>query len=191
MTLKLPRYVIAKQLASGMTGFYFTIPTRYRKMGCTVPNEPLGNDYATACGPDGKGGRAATLNGLFDEWWKPKNGEPIESIARYGTVDWLFREYKASKGYLERVSERSRPDYERTMLLLADLRTRRGDRVGDRSVKSITPRAPTSSMNVSFKAPMACGSAKAKRSSSCAAERGQLFIGSIRTRSTRMCLTRG
>jgi hypothetical protein len=108
-------------------------------MGCTIPNEPLGNDYAVACGVDGGGGRAAAINALFDEWWKVKNGETVESIARYGTVDWLFREYKASKGYLERVSERSRPDYERTMLLLADLRTKRGDRVGDRSVKSIAP----------------------------------------------------
>src|SRR6516225_2852513 len=105
MTLPLPRYVIAKPLASGATGFYFTIPTRYRRMGCTIPNEPLGSDYTVACGPDGKGGRAAALNALFDEWWKLKNGEPVENVVRYGTVDWLFREYKASTGYLERVSE--------------------------------------------------------------------------------------
>jgi hypothetical protein len=139
MTLPLPRYVIAKRLASGVTGFYFTVPTRYRQMGCTISNEPLGSNYADACGEDGKGGRAAALNGLFNEWWKAKNGEPVESIARYGTVDWLFREYKASTGYLERVSERSRPDYERTMLLLADIVTKSGDRVGARSIKSITP----------------------------------------------------
>ena len=139
MTLPLPRYVIAKPLASGATGFYFTVPTRYRKMGCTIPNEPLGGDYAVACGVDGKGGRAAALNGLFDEWWRAKNGEPVENVVRFGTVDWLFREYKASTGYLERVAERSRPDYERTMLLLADVRTKSGDRVGARTVKSITP----------------------------------------------------
>jgi hypothetical protein len=78
--------VIAKPLANGTTGFYFTVPTRYRKMGCTIPNEPLGLDYGTACGADGRGGRAAALNGLFDEWWKGKNGEPAQSIARYGTV---------------------------------------------------------------------------------------------------------
>ena len=88
---------------------------------------------------DGKGGRAAALNGLFDEWWRAKNGEPVENVVRFGTVDWLFREYKASTGYLERVAERSRPDYERTMLLLADVRTKSGDRVGARTVKSITP----------------------------------------------------
>jgi hypothetical protein len=153
MTLPLPRYVIAKRLASGTTAFYFTVPTRYRRMGCTIPNEPLGGDYTVACGPDGKGGRAAALNGLFDEWWKAKNGEPVEGIARYGTVDWLFREYKASIGYLERVSERSRPDYERTMLLLADTRTRSGDRVGARSVKSITPLSADKLYNMVIQGP--------------------------------------
>ena len=141
MMLPLPRYVIAKPLASGTTGFYFTVPTRYREMGCTIPNEPLGNDYAVACGVDGKGGRAAALNGLFDEWWKAKNGEPVESIARYGTVDWLFREYKASERYKKRVSARTRPDYERLMRIVIDLPTKRGDRVGQRPVKAITPRA--------------------------------------------------
>jgi hypothetical protein len=58
---------------------------------------------------------------------------------RFGTVDWLFREYKQTKAYLEKVSVRSRRDYERTMLLVADLVTRRGDRVGDRQIKAITP----------------------------------------------------
>ncbi len=141
MMLPLPRYIIAKRLASGTTGFYFTVPTRYREMGCTIPNEPLGNDYAVACGVDGKGGRAAALNGLFDEWWKAKNGEPVESIARYGTVDWLFREYKASERYKKRVSARTRSDYERLMRIVIDLPTKRGDRVGQRPVKAITSRA--------------------------------------------------
>jgi hypothetical protein len=141
VTYALPRYVIAKALASGATGFYFTVPTRYRKMGCTIPNEPLGSEYSVACGVDGKGGRAAALSGLFDEWWKIKNGESVESIARYGTVDWLFREYKASERYKKRVSARTRPDYERLMQIIIDLPTKRGDRVGQRPVKAITPRA--------------------------------------------------
>lgn len=139
MTRPLPRNVIAKPLASGATGFYFNVPSYYRKQGCPVPNEPLGNDYTAACGPDGVGGRAAAINAWFDEWRAKAAGEPIEGIAKYGTVDWLFREYKSSKAYLERVSVRSRPDYERTMLLLADARTKKGDRIGDRSVKAISP----------------------------------------------------
>jgi hypothetical protein len=68
---------------------------------------------------------------------------PIEAgpLIRYGTVDWVFREYKASKAYLEKVAVRSRPDYERTMLMVCDVVTKRGDRIGSHSVRSITPRA--------------------------------------------------
>jgi hypothetical protein len=62
-----------------------------------------------------------------------------EGVVKYGTVDWLFREYQSSKAYLERVAERSRPDYERTMLLLSDTLTKKGDRVGSRGVRSISP----------------------------------------------------
>ena len=72
-----------------------------------------------ACGADGNSGRAAALNALFDEWVAGRDGEPIVGIVRYGTVDWLFREYKQSKAYLKKVAPRSRPDYERTMLLVA------------------------------------------------------------------------
>src|SRR5262249_46478230 len=124
-TRPLPRYVIAKTLASGRTGFYWNVPTYYRKLGCAIPNEPLGSDYCVACGEDGNGGRAGALNALFDEWQAKRAGPPAESIARFGTVDWLFREYKASKAYLEKVAPRSRPDYERTMLLIADLVTKK------------------------------------------------------------------
>ena len=70
VTLTLPRYVIAKRLASGKTAYYFNVPTRYRALGCTIRNEPLGTDYSVACGADGNGGRAAALNALFDEWLK-------------------------------------------------------------------------------------------------------------------------
>jgi hypothetical protein len=138
----LPRYVISKPLASGLTGFYWNVPSYYRKLGCTIPNEPLGTDYEMACGSDGNGGRGAALNGLFGEWNGKRCGEsaPTGRLYRFGTVDWLFREYKSNKAYLEKVAPRSRPDYERAILLIADTLTKNGDRVGSHSVRSITPR---------------------------------------------------
>ena len=84
MSLVLPRYVIAKRLTNGALGFYFNIPTKFRKAGCAIPNEPLGTDYAVACGQDGNGGRAAGLNGLVDEWLAKRNGEPLPTISKYG-----------------------------------------------------------------------------------------------------------
>jgi hypothetical protein len=140
-TRPLPRYVRPRLLASGQVGFYWIVPTYFRGLGCSIPNEPLGTDYAVACGEDGSGGRAASLNALFDEWHSARRGQPVtgERTPIYGSVDWLFREYKQCKAYIEKVSARSRPDYERTMCLVSDLVTKKGDRVGQRKIKSITP----------------------------------------------------
>ena len=139
LSLPLPRFVVARKLAGGRTGFYFVIAKHYRNLGCQIPNEPLGTDYVLACGAHGNSGRAAALNALFDEWVARRDGEPIAGIVWYGTVDWLFREYKQSNAYLKKVALRSRPDYERTMLLVSDMVTKRGDRLGDRKIKAITP----------------------------------------------------
>jgi hypothetical protein len=136
----LPRFVQVKTLSGGQRAFYWVVTGHYRKLGCTIPNETLGCDYEEACGKDGSGGRAAALNALFDEWRESRDGEPIQrKLIVFGTVDWLFREYKQSNAYLARVAERSRPDYERTMSLVTDLVTKKGDRVGDRKIRTITP----------------------------------------------------
>jgi hypothetical protein len=138
-----PRFVEVRRLADGSVAFYFCIPKYYRKLGCEIANEPLGTNYESACGEDGKGGRAVTLNALFDEWNDRRKGEPIEQakIARYGTIDWLFRQYKAEKAYTEKVSPRSRPDYERIMQMICDTVGKSGRRIGERQIREVTPRA--------------------------------------------------
>jgi hypothetical protein len=139
----LPRYVIPKKLRSGVVAYYFNVPTVYRKAGCQVPNEPLGTDYVVACGADGKGGRAATLNGLFDEWNDVRHGLPIESekAPAIGSVDWLFREYKQSKAYTEKVGKRSHKSYEWSMRAVCNTLNKKGVRIGNLPAKSITPLA--------------------------------------------------
>ena len=132
---RLPRFVIAKLLASGAIAFYWNPHKRYRRHD---PAEPLDTDV-TACGEIWQRRPCWALNGLFEEWRKKRNGEPVEGIAKFGTVDWLFREFKSSVAYQERVSARTRPDYERTMARSTDFITKKGDRVGDRKIKAITP----------------------------------------------------
>jgi hypothetical protein len=141
MALPLPRNVIAKRLASGKLGFYFNVQGIYRKLGCPVPNEALGSDYQIACGSDGSGGRAAALNARLDEWHAIRRGLPVTGNRAliYGTIRWLFQEYRRSAAYLEKVAIRSRPDYERTMQLVEDIVTKKGDKLGDRKIKSVTP----------------------------------------------------
>jgi hypothetical protein len=141
--LPLPRYVIPKRLKNGSVAYFFNIPSHYRKLGCPIVNEALGSDYEVACGRDGKGGKAAALNARLDEWNQIRRGRPIVGAnePRHGTVDWLFREYRRSKAYTEKVSLRSRPDYERIMRLVTDMHTKKGDKVGQREISAISPRA--------------------------------------------------
>ncbi len=133
MTLELPRYVIAKRLKTGATSFYFNVPSNYRAIGCAVRNEPLGSDFSKMLQ------RAASLNGLVDEWLTARKGTLVigEAAPRYGSVDWLFREYRASKAYREKVAVNSRKSYEWAMRMVCDTLTRKGDRVGSRLVTSI------------------------------------------------------
>src|SRR5438105_2959925 len=82
MTQPLPRFVRVKKLASGVVGFYWELTGYYRKLGCSIPGEPLGSDYTAACGQDGNGGQAAVLNRLFDEWRAGRKGEPIAGLIK-------------------------------------------------------------------------------------------------------------
>lgn len=137
MEKPLPRFTVPK-LVKGVTRYYWNLPTYYRKQGCTLHDEhdtALGSDYERACA------RAAALNGLFDEWDGKRLGEPPVAPGAEipGTVDWLVRIYWASTDRRERVSERSAPDLERTLRLLQDYVTKKGDRIGGRHIRSITP----------------------------------------------------
>jgi hypothetical protein len=57
-----------------------------------------------------------------------------------GTVDWLFREYKQSKAFTEKVAARSRANYEWAMREICNIRTKSGNRIGSHPIKAITPR---------------------------------------------------
>ena len=97
--VELPRHVISKRLVSGKLAFYYNVPSKYRKMNCPVPSEPLGTHYSRM------EARAAVLNGRFDEWDQVLKGKPVTAAAitpKFGTVRWLFREYKISKALLRR-----------------------------------------------------------------------------------------
>jgi integrase len=137
VTIDLPRFVKPKPLKGGVVGYYWAVPTRYRKYGCTVDSEPLGSDYAKMVE------RAATLNGLVNEWNENRKGIEVlgERAPRVGTVDWLFQEYRRSKAYLEKVAKNSRSSYEKIMRMVTDTTTKTGERIGGKPIKSITPRA--------------------------------------------------
>ena len=131
----LPKHVRTKPLAGGRTGYFYEVPSLYRKQGCTVESEPLGTDYSYAKS------RADMLNAQFEDW-KTARANPQEKITeKVGTVAWLFRVYRQSDAYQKKVSIRSRPDYERVMQSVEDCPTKDKRTLGQLSIRSISPKA--------------------------------------------------
>jgi hypothetical protein len=93
--LPLPRYVERKPLKGGGWGYFFHVPSRARKGGCPLENEPLGTDYETAVA------RAETvLLPAFDAWRTGGASEaPMLAVAAVGTLDWMFAEYRTDRRY--------------------------------------------------------------------------------------------
>jgi hypothetical protein len=95
--LPLPRYVRRLPLKGGGWSYWFDVHNIYIKAGCPLQREGLGTDYAKAVE------RAETvLLPMFDEW---RTGREVATsgasvavntsqIAAYGTLDWVFAEYR-------------------------------------------------------------------------------------------------
>jgi hypothetical protein len=136
VAMKLPANVIPKPNRAGEVVFYWNLSSYDRKKGCTIPNEPLGTDPALAFE------RAGALNARLQEWRLAAKGETIHTKrCVVGTVAWLFQAYRGSDAYRNKVSARSRPDYERNMLAIEDTATTDGRTVGQLRIDSITPAA--------------------------------------------------
>jgi len=139
----LPRYVLPKTLASGMTGFYWTCPVRYVKQGCPWRSAALGQNLSQTALDEA----AELWNVRFDEWLAEIHSgnqaqRPLEEHFRYGTVGWLLDHYLASEAFLERVGEFSRPDYRRILKRVAEITLAKSkDRVGNLPVKAFGVKA--------------------------------------------------
>ena len=126
-----PRYMLAKRLRGGEFGYYWSPHRRDLAAGCPLRREALGSDYAGAIK------RAAFLNVHLDAW---RRGTNCSEDRRYGTVSWLIETYLRSPAF-GRVSERSRPEYQRALARIEDVPTISGGRVGNLPASSISPLA--------------------------------------------------
>jgi hypothetical protein len=120
--LDYPRYVQQRRLSWGGVAYYWVPHPKFRKAGFPLPPEPLGTDYAAAIK------RAEYLNAHLDAW-RGGSDKDERTRARYGTLDWLVDVYLKSKAY-ERVGERSRKGYLKSLALILDYVTQAGDRLG-------------------------------------------------------------
>jgi hypothetical protein len=128
----LPRYVLRKPL-KGSWGYFFNVPMWARSAGCPVQNEALGTDYTAAVE------RAETvLLPAFDCW--RTGGEtdaPAARIARPGTLDWVFAEYRADRRFTQ-LDVRSRRNYEVGFRLVGSYSMKDGRRLGQVQLAAIT-----------------------------------------------------
>lgn len=121
----LPRYVLPKLVRGVGYSYYFNVPTWARKKGCPIKNEPLGTDKDAAVK------RAETiLLPAFDSWrMGGESGAPIIGTI-YGTLDWLFAEYRADKRFTK-LDAATRRNHEAGMRLVAGHVLKDGRRLGN------------------------------------------------------------
>jgi len=130
--LPLPRYVLRKPSPQGIR-YYFNIPAWARAQGCPLHNEPLGADYDAAVR------RAETvLLPAFDSWRSGgATDAPAREIARAGTLDWLFAEYRADRRFT-RLHVQTRRKHEAGFNLIGGYVLKDGERLGAARLPSVT-----------------------------------------------------
>ena len=130
--LPLPRYVLRKPIKSGGWRYFFNPPSWARKAGCPVGNEPLGDDYDAAVQ------RAETvLLPAFDSWRSGGGTDtPVAGVAKPGTLDWIFAEYRADRRYTA-LDVRTKRNHEVGFRLVGQYIMKDGRRLGDVSLAAI------------------------------------------------------
>lgn len=131
-----PRYMIEKRLRGGGIAYYWNVPKRDILSGFTLDREALGTSYGAATS------RADILNAHLDAWRSGKGAEKIdEAQPGFGTLGWLFDQYRRHRLFRDQVSERAKGGYERAMRAIEDLPTKTGSTASKLSLASINPAA--------------------------------------------------
>lgn len=130
--LRLPRYVERKPLKSGGWGYFFHVPSWARKAGCTIENAPLGTDYNAAVS------RAETILLPALDAWRTAGVAPASSpaAATFGTLDWLFAEYRADRRYTK-LDPKSKRNHETGFKLVGGYVLKDGKRLGEKRLTAI------------------------------------------------------
>lgn len=130
-----PRYMLAKKLADSRTAYYWSPHKRDLQAGCTLRREALGFDYASAID------RAGMLNKHLDSWRQGREApKDLDHAPDFGSLRWLVERYKRSRAW-EKVSARSRSEYERAFKLVLDYPIKTGGVLGRLAASSMSARA--------------------------------------------------
>ena len=131
--LPLPRYTERKPLKGGGWAHFFHVPSWARKAGCTIRNEPLGTDYKAAVD------RAENiLLPAFDSWRSggASDDKKLDTIAKSGTLDWMFAEYRTDRRYTK-LDGKSKRNHENGFKLVGGHKMADGRRLGEVRITAI------------------------------------------------------
>jgi hypothetical protein len=129
-----PRYMTERRLADGTASYYWHPNRRDVAAGFTIHCESLGASYGAAID------RANLLNRMLDDWRAGRQEAPEEEKWRFGSLGWMFAAFEQTSSW-EELSERTKPDYRKSMAVLTEIETKEGKRAGTYLVKSLTPLA--------------------------------------------------
>jgi hypothetical protein len=129
--LPLPRYVERKPIGAGWA-YFFHVPSWARKAGCTVQSAPLGTDYEAAVS------RAENVFLPAFDAWRTGGNAPASSlaIAAFGTLDWMFAEYRADRRYTK-LDAKSKRNHEVGFKLVGGYVLKDGKRLGEKRLAAI------------------------------------------------------
>ena len=130
-----PRYMVARRLKSGVTAYYWTIPSWAKRNGCTLAVEALGTDYARA-----KKRCDELLNPQLDAWRKREEIALPSDHVLPGTFDWMVAIYKSSPLY-QKLPAKTRKSYDAALRLASQHKLTDGRNFGMLPLSSITPGA--------------------------------------------------
>jgi integrase len=130
-----PRYMVARRLKSGATGFYWVPPSWAKRNGFTLSVEALGIDYGNA-----KKRCDDLLNPHLDAWRRNEEIAPTSNYAVSGSFDWMISIYKSSPLF-QKLPEKTRKSYDAVLRLASQHKLKDGRNFGSLPLRSITPGA--------------------------------------------------
>jgi hypothetical protein len=122
---------LRKPLKNGWA-YFFNVPMWARKVGCPIKNEPLGADYDVAV----KRAEDVLLH-AFDSWRTGGASDAVSAIARPGTLDWVFAEYRADRRFTK-LDGKTKRNHEAGFRLVGGYVLKDGRRLGEARLAAIT-----------------------------------------------------
>lgn len=127
--------MVAKRIGGCAICYYWAPASRDLQSGCPIHRQSLGSNYADAIE------RAEFLNHQLDAWrLRPESPPDLDSRGDMGSLDWLVERYKRSRAW-EKVSARSRVEYQKVFDLILLYQTKTGGRLGQVAAASMSARA--------------------------------------------------